>query len=130
MRSVVDRFLEHSRIYYFENAGRPEIFLGSPDWMPRNFFRRIEAVFPMEDPALRERVKSELLAISLADNLKSWQLQANGEYARRRPSAEAPRRSQLEFLTPPAAVAKPAPAALAKPAPAAEAELTPFGAPA
>ncbi|HXR07104.1 MAG TPA: polyphosphate kinase 1 [Candidatus Acidoferrum sp.] len=119
VRSVVDRFLEHSRIYYFENAGRPDIFLGSPDWMPRNFFRRIEAVFPIEDPALRERVKSELLAISLADNVKSWQLRANGEYARRRPLAEAPRRSQLEFLAAPSAAARPAPAAVAK--------LTPFG---
>ncbi len=65
VRSVVDRFLEHSRIFYFENAGRPEYWAGSADRMPRNFFRRIEAVFPIEDPKLRLRVKNELLGIRL-----------------------------------------------------------------
>ncbi len=59
VRSIVDRFLEHSRVFYFENAGQPDIFLGSADWMPRNFFRRIEAVFPIEDPALRRRIETE-----------------------------------------------------------------------
>jgi polyphosphate kinase len=98
VRSVVDRFLEHSRIYYFENAGQPDLFLGSPDWMPRNFFRRIEVVFPVEDPALRERVKNELLDTCLADNLKSWHLRADGVYERRRSAGEPPRRSQLEFI--------------------------------
>ena len=98
VRSVVDRFLEHSRIYYFENGGEPEIFLGSPDWMPRNFFRRIEAVFPVEDPQLRERVKNEVLETCLADNVKAWHLQADGKYARRKPPAGAPRRSQVEFI--------------------------------
>jgi polyphosphate kinase len=98
VRSVVDRFLEHSRVYYFENAGRPDIFLGSPDWMPRNFFRRIETVFPVEDPALRERVKNELLDTCLADNLKSWHLRADGRYERRQSADEPPRRSQLEFI--------------------------------
>ena len=66
VRSIVDRFLEHSRIFYFENACQPEIFVGSADWMPRNFFRRIEVVFPIEDGNLRERVISELLALPLA----------------------------------------------------------------
>ena len=55
VRSIVDRFLEHSRIFYFENACQPEVFVGSADWMPRNFFRRIEVVFPIEDGNLRER---------------------------------------------------------------------------
>ena len=59
VRSIVDRFLEHSRIFYFENACQPEIFIGSADWMPRNFFRRIEVVFPVEDGNLRERIISE-----------------------------------------------------------------------
>ena len=98
VRSVVDRFLEHSRIYYFENGGQPEIYLGSPDWMPRNFFRRIEAVFPVEDRQLRERLKNEVLATCLADNVKAWHLQADGHYARRQPPAGAPRRSQVEFI--------------------------------
>jgi polyphosphate kinase len=98
VRSVVDRFLEHSRIYYFENGGEPEIFLGSPDWMPRNFFRRIEAVFPVEDRRLRERVKNQVLGTCLADNVKSWQLRADATYALRRPAGGAPRRSQAEFM--------------------------------
>ncbi len=103
VRSVVDRFLEHSRIYYFENAGQPEIFLGSPDWMPRNFFRRIEAVFPVEDRPLRERVRNEVLETCLADNVKAWLLQADGQYVRRNPPDAAPRRSQIEFIAPAAA---------------------------
>ena len=68
VRSIVDRFLEHSRIYYFENACQPQVFISSADWMPRNFFRRIELAFPIEDGVLRERLISEVLAISLADN--------------------------------------------------------------
>jgi polyphosphate kinase len=66
--------------------------------MPRNFFRRIETVFPVEDPALRERVKNELLDTCLADNLKSWHLRADGRYERRQSADEPPRRSQLEFI--------------------------------
>jgi polyphosphate kinase len=65
VRSIVDRFLEHSRIFYFENACQPEVFAGSADWMPRNFFRRIEVVFPVEDGNLRERIRGELLEIIL-----------------------------------------------------------------
>jgi polyphosphate kinase len=98
VRSVVDRFLEHSRIYYFENGGAPEIYLGSPDWMPRNFFRRIEAVFPVEDQRLRERVRNQVLETCLADNVKAWHLRADAKYARRKPPARAPRRSQAEFI--------------------------------
>src|SRR5690606_14284795 len=62
VRSIVDRFLEHSRIFYFENAANPRVFLGSADWMPRNFFRRIEVVFPIEDGVLRDRLINEILA--------------------------------------------------------------------
>ena len=80
VRSVVDRFLEHSRIYYFENACQPEVFMGSADWMPRNFFRRIEIVFPIEDGNLRERVKSEVLDLCLADNTKARFLDSCGNY--------------------------------------------------
>lgn len=99
VRSIVDRYLEHSRIFYFENACQPEIFVGSADWMPRNFFRRIEVVFPVEDGVLRERLYSEVLAISLADNVKANILQPNGSYRRREIAGETPRhRSQMEFI--------------------------------
>src|SRR5688572_21562726 len=69
VRSIVDRFLEHSRICYFENGCQPEIYVGSADWMPRNFFRRIEVLFPVEDGTLRERIITEILGISLSDNV-------------------------------------------------------------
>jgi polyphosphate kinase len=95
VRSIVDRFLEHSRIFHFENGGRPQCWVGSADWMPRNFFRRIEAVFPIEDPTLRRRVKNELLGIPLADNVKAWQLQSDGQYSRVKRQQF---RSQEEFI--------------------------------
>ncbi len=99
VRSIVDRFLEHSRIYFFENACQPEVFAGSADWMPRNLFRRIEVVFPIEDGNLRERVISEILAVTLADNVKARFLRSDGTY--RRPESrngEKKRRSQTEFI--------------------------------
>jgi polyphosphate kinase len=108
VRGIVDRFLEHSRLFYFENRGRPELWAGSADWMPRNFFRRIEAVFPIEDPLLRRRVKSELLDIPLADNVKSWFLQSDGSYRRGRAGPSAPVRSQAEFMKRALRAAKPA----------------------
>ena len=100
VRSIVDRFLEHSRIYYFENACQPEVFFSSADWMPRNFQRRIEAAFPILDGNLRERVVSELLALPLADNVRARVLLPDGTYrmAKRKKSAR-PRRSQFEFIT-------------------------------
>lgn len=99
VRSIVDRFLEHSRIFYFENACRPEVFMGSADWMPRNFFRRIEVIYPVVDGRLRERVISELLALPLADNAKAWLLSENGRYHRIPPKPKAQRhRSQREFM--------------------------------
>ncbi|HTB84125.1 MAG TPA: polyphosphate kinase 1 [Candidatus Sulfotelmatobacter sp.] len=99
VRSIIDRFLEHSRIYYFENACQPEIFVGSADWMPRNLFRRIEVVFPIEDGNLCDRVFREILGIQLADNVKARFLGANGVYRRVKISAgEKPRRCQAEFM--------------------------------
>jgi polyphosphate kinase len=80
VRSIVDRFLEHSRIYYFENACQPEVFISSADWLPRNLFRRIEVAFPILNGVLRERIISEVLGVTLADNVKARILQANGEY--------------------------------------------------
>ena len=99
VRSIVDRFLEHSRIFYFENACQPEIFLSSADWMPRNFFRRIEIAFPVEDGVLRERLTSEILSVALADNTKARILNSDGSY-RRAATARGTkaRRSQFEFI--------------------------------
>jgi len=81
VRSILGRYLEHSRIFYFENsnAGQPLIYAGSADWMPRNFYRRIEAVFPVEDPELRARLLT-ILETHLKDNKNARQLRANGAY--------------------------------------------------
>ena len=98
VRSIVDRFLEHSRIFYFENACQPEIFAGSADWMPRNFFRRIEVVFPVEDGNLRERIRGELLETILQDNVKARFLQPGGSYTRRGRRGAAARRPQPERI--------------------------------
>jgi polyphosphate kinase len=99
VRSIVDRFLEHSRVYYFENALQPEVFVGSADWMPRNFLRRIEILFPIEDGNLREKVRSEILELSLNDNAKARILNANGSYSRPKlKRGTTVRRSQLEFI--------------------------------
>ena len=99
VRSIVDRFLEHSRIYYFENGCQPEVFVASADWMPRNFFRRIEVVFPIEDGVLRDRIINEILAVSLADNTKARMLQSDGSYRLvHAAKGEAARRSQTEFI--------------------------------
>ena len=67
VRSIVGRFLEHSRIFYFENAGRPEIYLGSADWMQRNLYERVEVLFPLKDPDLRCRIVEEIFPVYLAD---------------------------------------------------------------
>jgi polyphosphate kinase len=82
VRSIVGRFLEHSRIYYFENGGEPEVFLGSADWMPRNLHERVEVLFPLKNPLLRDRVIHEILAAYLADNVKTRFLQNDGRYLR------------------------------------------------
>jgi polyphosphate kinase len=82
VRSIVGRFLEHSRIYYFENGGEPEVFLGSADWMPRNLHERVEVLFPLKNPLLRDRVTHEILAAYLADNVKTRFLQSDGRYLR------------------------------------------------
>ena len=82
VRSVVGRFLEHSRVYWFGNGGKPEIFCSSADWMERNLLRRIETCFPILDPVLAKRVHDEELANYLADNQQSWQLHPDGRYSR------------------------------------------------
>ena len=81
VRSIVGRFLEHARAFYFENhGGEPRVYLGSADWMPRNFFRRVEVVFPLEDHALRQRVLQEVLQVQLQDTENARELQSQGAY--------------------------------------------------
>ncbi|MFL6538044.1 MAG: polyphosphate kinase 1 [Chthoniobacterales bacterium] len=80
--SIVGRFLEHSRIYYFANNGDPEVYLSSADWMPRNFFRRVEIAYPIEAPPLCEEIINEVLPIFLNDRVKARELQPDGTYVR------------------------------------------------
>jgi polyphosphate kinase len=82
VRSIVGRFLEHSRIYYFANGGQEEIYVGSADWMPRNLYERVEVIFPVKDELLRERIHQEILEAYLADNVKARILQNDGSYVR------------------------------------------------
>ena len=97
--SVVDRFLEHSRIVTFENGGTPEVFLASADWMPRNFHRRVEVMWPIEDKALASYVRDEILAVSLADNQRARVMKPDGTYELRKPAeGELPLRSQVRFI--------------------------------
>jgi polyphosphate kinase len=89
--SIVGRFLEHSRIFYFENAGQPKVFLSSADWMPRNFYRRIELAFPVENPTLRDQIINEVLPSFLHDRVKARELQSDGSYRRLKPEGSEPR---------------------------------------
>jgi polyphosphate kinase len=105
VRSVVGRFLEHSRIYYFANGGQEEIYVGSADWMPRNLYERVEVIFPVKDELLRERIHQEILEAYLADNVKSRLLQKDGSYVRpwqaqgkRKPPATAAAFNAQEFF--------------------------------
>jgi polyphosphate kinase len=99
LRNIVGRFLEHARIFYFENAGQPHIYCGSADWMPRNFFRRVEALFPIEEPELRRRIVRDILEIELRDNEDARELQPSGAYtAPARGATEEPFRAQKYFM--------------------------------
>jgi polyphosphate kinase len=96
--SIVGRFLEHSRIYYFQNAGQPIVYLSSADWMPRNFFRRIELAFPVENPTLRDQIINEVLPSFLNDRVKARELQPDGTYRRLKPEgSEPPAQAQWHF---------------------------------
>jgi polyphosphate kinase len=98
VRSVVGRFLEHSRIFYFENGGDEEIYISSADWMPRNLYERVEVLCPLLDPVLRQRVKDEILAAYLADNTKVRFLDRQGRYARMPRRRAQERFSSQDFL--------------------------------
>ena len=96
--SIVGRFLEHSRIYYFANNGQPDLYLSSADWMPRNFLRRVEVAFPIENPALRDEVVNGVLPKFLHDRVKARELQPDGSYRRLKPEGTEPReQAQLQF---------------------------------
>ncbi|HZT83445.1 MAG TPA: polyphosphate kinase 1 [Gemmataceae bacterium] len=97
--SVVDRFLEHSRIFYFGNGGDPQVYIGSADWMDRNLSRRVEVVWPVEQPDLKQRLIREVIGTVLADNVKARLLLPDGTYRRLAPENGQPRvRSQERFL--------------------------------
>jgi polyphosphate kinase len=126
VRSIVGRFLEHSRIFYFANGGEEEIYIGSADWMPRNLYERVEVLVPLRDEMLRERVRREILDAYLADNRKARILLKDATYIRawqplhgirnRRPPTGPAAFSAQDFLI---SVAEgKAPAALPAPVPA------------
>jgi len=97
--SILDRFLEHSRIYYFHNGGSPEIYSGSADWMPRNFNKRAEILYPINDSELKSRIMNEILLTYLNDDVKARLMQPDGSYVRRAPKdGEKPIRSQSELI--------------------------------
>ena len=97
--SIVDRFLEHARIFYFENGGVPKLYLGSADCMPRNLYRRVETLFLIEDKYLRHHIFNEILETQLHDNVKARELQSDGTYVRvKHGESDSPCRSQAIFL--------------------------------
>ena len=97
--SIVDRFLEHSRVFYFGNGGDPLVYIGSADWMDRNLSRRVEVVFPIDAPELKQRLIRDILMTALADNVKARLLLPDGSYRRAVPEASQPSlRSQERFL--------------------------------
>ncbi len=101
--SIVGRFLEHSRIYYFENGGSPEVYLGSADLMPRNLDRRVEVIFPVVDKAIRSYIRGAILEVELRNNTTARDLLADGSYTRRRPdSRESAIDSQAWLMAHPA----------------------------
>ncbi len=96
--SVIDRFLEHSRIYYFHAGGAEKLYLSSADWMPRNFYNRYEIAFPVKDPILKGYVRDVIMAKGLSDNVKAWTLKPDGSYTKLpAPAGAAEVRSQLYF---------------------------------
>jgi polyphosphate kinase len=101
VRSVIGRFLEHTRIFYFRNELKHDVYLASADWMDRNFFRRIEVGFPLLDKKLKKRVIDEGLKVYLRDNSQAWEMDVNGQYQRkkaRRGTAHCAQRELLEHL--------------------------------
>jgi polyphosphate kinase len=125
VRSIVGRFLEHSRIFSFCNGGEEEVYCGSADWMPRNLLERCEVVFPVKQPELAKRLREEILGAYLKDNMKARLLLPSGDYVRAPQSGAA--FSAQDFLMGVAAGSEGKPAMKAapkkpRPVPAAEGE--------
>jgi polyphosphate kinase len=98
VHAIIDRYLEHGRIFHFANAGKDEVYISSADWMPRNFHRRVEVMVPIEDPAIRQRL-IDILGVQWSDNVKAWTLGPNGAYVRVVPKPGVPLvRSQQKFI--------------------------------
>lgn len=95
--SVIDMYLEHSRIFLFGNGGDSQVWVTSGDWMPRNFLRRVEVAFPIRSRAIADRIENEILATCLADDVKGWELRADGTYERRERKGKG-LRSQVRFI--------------------------------
>ena len=98
VRSIIGRFLEHHRIFYFYAGGKENVYLSSADWMERNFFKRIELAFPILDPKLKKRVITEGLKFYLADNQQGWDMNGAGAYQRRRSKHAKPHNAQGELM--------------------------------
>jgi polyphosphate kinase len=98
VRSIVGRFLEHTRVFYFHNDGEQEVYLSSADWMGRNFFNRIETCFIIEDKRLRARIIKQGLNNYLSDNTRAWQLRSDGSYVRVKAGSSRPRDAQQTLL--------------------------------
>jgi polyphosphate kinase len=98
VRSIVGRFLEHSRVFWFRNDGADDVWLSSADWMDRNFFRRIELAFPVLDERLKRRVIKEGLKAYLDDNCQSWLMDGDGAYTRQQPKTGNRCSAQEELL--------------------------------
>ncbi len=99
VHALIDRYLEHSRVMHFANGGNDEVYLSSADWMPRNFRRRVEVMFPILDESIKRRVIEEILGTMRSDTAKGWLLEAKGRYVRAEPAKdEQPLRSQLRFM--------------------------------
>jgi polyphosphate kinase len=99
VRSIVGRFLEHARVYYFHADGKEELYCSSADWMNRNFFRRVEVAFPIEDAAMKKRVYDESIGVNLEDNAQAWLLQSDGTYRRAKPGSAKALVAQQTLLT-------------------------------
>ena len=95
--SIIGQFLEHSRIFWFGNNGKPEVFIGSADWMRRNLDRRVEAITPIEDPSLQKKLE-KLLNVYVNDNTEAWDMQPDGSFIQRQPD-EKNNCSQLQLIS-------------------------------
>jgi polyphosphate kinase len=98
VRSIVGRFLEHTRVFHFKNGGEAEVMISSADWMDRNFFRRIELAVPILDAKARKRVASEGFKPYLDDNMYAWEMQPDGTFKRLKPGRKKRVSAQQELL--------------------------------